>query len=88
MHQVNLLMKDSGLMISFKVKVHCTMRNHKCYLVILIMEISIKLESMYFESNLDIGPNILGNSMRIIKRDKEHYICQMVINLKAIFFRT
>ena len=48
MHQVNLHMKDSGLMINFKGKVFYIMNHHKCYLMNLIMEILIKLESIYF----------------------------------------
>lgn len=74
-------------MINFKGKVHCTMKNHKCYLVILILEILIKLESILFILILDIGLNMLANSMRIIKKDKEFYFYQMVINLKEISFK-
>lgn len=88
MHQVNLHMRDSGLMISFKAKAHCITKNHKYYLANLIIEILIKLESMYFEWILDIGPNMLDNFKMTIKKDKELSIYQMVINLKEILVRT
>lgn len=45
MHQENRHMKDNGLMINFKVKVHFIMKNHKHFMENLIIKIMIKLES-------------------------------------------
>lgn len=55
-------------------------------MVNLIIEILIKLESNFFYK-LDIGLNMLECFMKIIKKDKEFCIYQMVKDLKEIFYR-
>ena len=60
MLQVNLHMKDNGSMTNLKAKVLCTMKIHNLYLVNSITEISIKLESIYFESNLRFWTKYVG----------------------------
>ena len=54
MHQENQHMKDNGQMINFKEKALYTMKNHNYYLVNLIIEISIQLESMFIKIKFQI----------------------------------
>lgn len=73
-------------MINLKVEEHCTMKNHNNFMVNLILEILIKLESNIYYY-LDFGLNMLECFMKIIKKDKEHYIYQMEKDLKESFYR-
>jgi hypothetical protein len=55
-------------------------------MVNLILEILIKWESN-INVYLDFGLNMLECFMKIIKKDKEHYIYQMEKDLKESFYR-